>query len=109
VRASPVDIACGVVSAAMIVSGRHFALDRQIYKDLFDPRLGARPVGLGHWHRREAKPDLRFRCGRSGGRVSGYCLNSCRPLRTAARIIAYRVELSLYFDPFPERIQNDKC
>jgi len=50
-----VDVACGVVSTAVIVSGRHFALGRVDSRDRFDPRFGARPVGLKHWRRRKAE------------------------------------------------------
>jgi hypothetical protein len=67
-------------------------------------------VGLKHWRRRKAELFFAFPLWPwRWPRLRIYCVNSRHPLRTAARIIAYRIELSLYFDPFPERIQNGKC
>jgi hypothetical protein len=46
-RASPVDVACDVVSAAVIVSGRHFALDRRIQGIFSIPASAHVPWALG--------------------------------------------------------------
>jgi len=50
---APADFSNGVVSAVVIVSGRHFALSRLDTRDRFGLRCGARPVGL----------ELERRCG----------------------------------------------